>query len=90
MIFDAKSVYGYTTDLSEPALRRLADTLAAGVSAKRSASAKLDWRVARQADETIAGYRIARSPRQIPLADKIALASAATRARAPSCRARGR
>jgi TldD protein len=79
IIFDHKSAYGYTTDLTQESVMRLASTLseAVTVSAKDSKSPILnfDWRLARTAPSQISEYKIKNSPREATLADKIALAS---------------
>lgn len=75
ILFDGRSVYGYTTDLSRTSLMTLATALSQAVEAKSAAShRKIDWRLPRAASAEIANYRIQRSPREVPLAQKIALA----------------
>ena len=91
IIFENRSVYGYTTDLSEKALLALAETLSAAVHAKGAPkkTGPIEWAKARQPVTDIASYKISKSPRQIGLADKIALASraeAAARAVCPDAR----
>ncbi len=75
VIFDNRSVYGYSTDLSIEALMRLATTLAGAVSGTdgKPISIKKDWRESRPASPEIAGYRISRSPRELPISGKIEL-----------------
>jgi TldD protein len=79
ILFDCRSVYGYTTDLTRESLLALAETLSEAVQAgekdpKKWADKKIEFAVARQPEAGIAGYRISRSPRDASTADKIALA----------------
>jgi len=83
VIFDNRSVYGYTTDLSEKALLTLAQTLAAAVQTKSTASvspsraSRGDWSYSRQTSAEIAAYSVQRSPRDLSLSEKIAIAKRA-------------
>jgi len=93
IIFENRSVYGYTTDLSETALLKLAETLSEAVQLKDAKSAKSkgigEWRRSRQPSSGIADYRVQRSPRALPLVEKIGLAKraeAAARAELPEAR----
>lgn len=81
VIHDNKSVYGYTTDLSQGSLEALAETLseAVGGAGPGSVVAK-EWRKPRSPAEAIAGHRIQRSPREATLAQKIELARRADQA----------
>ena len=91
ILFENRSVYGYTTDLSETALLALAETLSAAVHIKESAKSPvkkplpIEWANARQPASDIAGYKIVKSPRQVGLADKIALAQRAESAARAGC-----
>ncbi len=91
IIFNGRSVYGYTTDLTEKALVVLAETLSEAVQfkeGKRGVSG-LEWRRAEQPSKDILNYRIKRSPRAVGLAEKIELARRAdqgARAELPGAR----
>ena len=78
IIFDNRSVYGYTTDLTESALLTLAGTLSSAVSSVPGAADKVfaiqEWRNPRQSSSDILKYKIQRSPRDVSVADKIELA----------------
>ncbi|MBC7690476.1 MAG: TldD/PmbA family protein [Methylotenera sp.] len=85
IIFENRSVYGYTTDLTEASLVRLAEALSAAVQVKDAAKsarppARPEWRLARQTVGEISNYAIARSPRQASLTEKIELAERAEKA----------
>lgn len=87
MLFDRRSVYGYTTDLSEGSLRKLAGTLASAVNASGArASVRKDWReVAKPASQ----HPVRIPPRDLPLAEKIAFVrrgDSAARAELPDAR----
>lgn len=94
VLFDNRSVYGYSTDLSERALVSLAEALSEAVQAKDAKSAQpfaraIEWRLQSQPVAEIAGYRIQRSPREATLAQKIEYArraEAAARAELPGAR----
>jgi TldD protein len=91
VLFDNRSVYGYTTELTERSLLALAETLSAAVEsgAKSLAPRAIEWQVPRQPVADISGYRIGRSPRTIPLRQKIDYvrrADAAARKRLPEIR----
>jgi TldD protein len=77
IIFENRSVYGYTTDLSQRSVVALAETLSAAVTAKdaKPSYKPVEWRYPREAAPEIARYQISRSPRELPIADKIALAA---------------
>jgi TldD protein len=82
ILYDGRSVYGYTTDLSAAALETLANTLSAAVTGKvgeKSSLAKdaIEWRKTEAKSREIADYRVEKSPRQVSLADKVALAKRA-------------
>lgn len=85
IIFDGKSVYGYTTDLEELSVVTLATTLAEAVQTKTASRphSSIEWQLAKQPRSEIAEYRIQASPREVPLAKKIDLVKRAdTAARA--------
>jgi TldD protein len=75
IIYAGKSVYGYTTDLTEKALFALAETLAAAVHTKEGKRAlqPLEWRKSQQSKTEISDYRVQRSPRDASISEKIAL-----------------
>jgi len=77
ILFENRSVYGYTTDLSESAVQSLAEALSAAVNTSDSKAAYkkvTDWRKPRQPALEIAEYEVARSARHLSLNEKIALA----------------
>ncbi len=74
IVFDGRQVYGYSTDLSQDALERLAEDLSLAVSLPKGAKAAqpaTDWREPAQPAGEIARYQIQRSPRKLSLAEKI-------------------
>ncbi|MBS1961026.1 MAG: TldD/PmbA family protein [Bdellovibrionales bacterium] len=78
ILFDGRSVYGYTTDLSQSALESLAAALSAAVTGgAKSASTKVEWRKTEPKSREIANYKVKESPRSITLKEKVALASRA-------------
>jgi len=78
ILFDGRSVYGYTTDLSQSALENLATTLSAAVTGGKSASQDaIEWRVTEPKSKEMAAYKVGMSPRSISLKDKVALAERA-------------
>lgn len=80
ILFDGRSVYGYTTDLSQSALENLATTLSAAVTGgKVSASARdaIEWRRTEPKSREMAAYQVGTSPRSITLKEKVALAERA-------------
>jgi TldD protein len=84
ILFDNRSVYGYTTDLGKDALESLAQTLSAAVrdgskSANQSALEEIEWRKTASKSAEIANYRVKESPRSIALKDKVALAERANK-----------
>ena len=80
IVFNGRSVYGYSTELTEEALKSLAKTLAEGVQGKSAKTARIEWGPGRQPATQIAQYSITRSPRSASLEDKIALARRADEA----------
>lgn len=86
IIFKGRSVYGYTTDLSETALLNLATTLSEAVhpgpEARRS-DYKIEWSRVIQPLSEISQYQITKAPQEMPISGKIDLvkrAEAAARA----------
>jgi TldD protein len=84
ILFDGRSVYGYTTDLSQSALESLAVALSAAVSLKvpggnAKAAEKIEWRVTEPKSREMANYKVKRSPRGISLKDKVVLAERAVK-----------
>jgi TldD protein len=81
IIFDGKSVYGYSTDLSESALLALADTLSEAVEhPTKAGGVETDWKLTKQSVDEIARYKIGKSPRSLSISDKIILAQRAEQA----------
>jgi TldD protein len=78
IIFENRSVYGYTTELSEKSLMALAETLSEAVTAKdvKAWNKPIEWIKTRQPSD-IAQYKIGRDPRNATLADKIKIAERA-------------
>ena len=79
IIFNGRSVYGYTTNLTEASVISLAETLSAAVPLKSSKrkSKTTEWRRAHQPVSEIGAYRIQKSPREAGLSQKIAIARSA-------------
>lgn len=78
ILFDGRSVYGYTTDLSQTALESLATALSAAVTGGAPAAiGGIEWRKTEPKSREIADYRVKRSPRAITLKEKVALAERA-------------
>ncbi len=75
VLFDCRSVYGYTTELSQPALTKLAETLSEAVQTKEPPKKpeKFEWSSPRQPSAEISNYKIQRSPRDVDLSQKIDL-----------------
>lgn len=92
IIFKGRSVYGYTTDLTEPALLKLATTLSEAVQAGPGARAvdhKIEWGAVNQPISEISQYKITKSPQKMPIAEKIELvkrAEAAAKLELPEAR----
>jgi TldD protein len=89
VIHDGRSVYGYTTDLTAPALLALAETLSAAVKEGKAWDRAIDWGRARQPSADISQYRIRLDPRKVPLKEKIEMArrlDQAARAELPDAR----
>lgn len=74
ILFDNRSVYGYTTDLSQGSLEKLAETLSAAVTNSVPSASTIEWRATRQPLSEIAAYKIKKNPRDIELKDKVDLA----------------
>jgi len=84
ILFDGRSVYGYTTDLSQSALESLANALSAAVSLKGAGgkpnrAEKIEWRRTEAKSREIANYKVRHSPRALRLQEKVALAERAER-----------
>jgi len=91
IIFSGKSVYGYTTDLTEKALLSLAESLSLGVTSgqNKARHKSIEWQLAQQPNVEIDQYRIKESPREISMSQKIELArrgEVAARAELPDSR----
>jgi TldD protein len=92
ILFLGRSVYGYTTDLSESSLLTLAQTLSQAVQAgseSQSALKKPEWRVVEQSVSEISSYQIISSPTLAPVSLKIELvkrAEEAARAELPGAK----
>jgi len=73
VIFDQRSVYGYTTQISYESLLALARSLSAAVSSSQNPSQRVpsDWRAVTHQDPLVRKYRIERSPHELSLAQKI-------------------
>jgi TldD protein len=77
IIFDHRSVYGYTTELDQDSLEKLAHSLSEAVTARDSKAwdKKISWGLARQPDAAIARYDVTRSPRDATIGEKIEFAA---------------
>jgi TldD protein len=74
ILFDRRSVYGYTTDLTREALLALAHTLRAAVeNASPRTLERFEWRESRQLDSAIAQYQVVKSPRAWRLEQRLAI-----------------
>jgi TldD protein len=72
ILFDNRSLYGYTTDLSEGSLLQLADTLSKAVTDVSSQRReKIEWILSKNGSTEIENYKIEKSPRKITLAEKV-------------------
>lgn len=73
IVFDNRSVYGYTTSLTQDALMNLAATLSSAVevSGTHVGWEKKEWRLPRQTSKEIEEYDVARSAREITLSQKL-------------------
>jgi len=81
VVFDGRSVYGYTTDLTFGAIQTLASDLSAAVrsgassgAAQKPVTVKTEWIRTRQPSSEMSGYKIQRNPRELPLAEKVKIA----------------
>lgn len=80
VIFENRSVYGYTTDLNQTSLLTLAESLAQAVdlpSAKPDVKEIPEWRWSEQREAAIRDYRIQEPPKRVSIADRIGLAQRA-------------
>jgi TldD protein len=81
VIVQGRSVYGYTTDLKEKSLLKLAQVLSDAVGehgkeshqCTRPDAGQEEWQEARQSDRDIDQYCIQKSPQAVSLQDKIEL-----------------
>ena len=73
ILFNERSVYGYTTDLSPKSVEQLASTLSAAVEASAKKKSAREWKRSTQVEAVIGQYKIKKSPRDLPLKEKIAL-----------------
>lgn len=86
IIFDNRSVYGYTTDLSQRSLEALASALAMAVRLPEGRPAPAtrppvaDWRLARQPSTEIGSYAARTPAGQLPIAARIEFVKRADRA----------
>lgn len=77
VIFDNRSVYGYTTDLTESAMLQLAETLSAAVqipAGRPDSQPKTtlpEWRLARQPVDAILRYQVQKLPSDASLEQKV-------------------
>jgi TldD protein len=91
IIHQGRSVYGYTTDLTETSLMALAEALSEAIPGGQGSQSQKhpEWVIARQPVSEIDQFKIKRSPRDISLAQKIDLvrrAEAGARSEFPSAR----
>ena len=72
ILFDGRSVYGYTTDLSQASLENLAESLSSAVHTQKAKKPlSQDWRVSLQKNNEILNYEIKKSPRQVAIDEKL-------------------
>lgn len=78
VIFENRSVYGYTTDLTQGALMTLAESLAQAVDVHEGRTVQAreipDWRWSEQRAATIRDYSVQEPPKRVSISDRIALA----------------
>lgn len=91
VIFENRSVHGYSTDLSSIALLKLAETLSEAVSArdKKPWNKEISWGSAKQLHRAISTYQVKRRPQNATLGEKIDLAKrmdSAAKAELPGAR----
>lgn len=82
IIFEGKSVYGYTTDLTEGALLSLAETLSEAVTTHgaQSGTKSIQWSMINQPSAEIQGYQVKLPARNAPLSQKIEIVKRAEKA----------
>ncbi len=72
LLFDRRSIYGYTTDLSLDSMRVLARTLSAAVDVgKPFAPQRFDWRSSVQSNRAVLEYVVKNSPRKLSIGEKV-------------------
>jgi TldD protein len=91
IIVNGRSIYGYSTELSDTSLISLAEALSEAIEGgdKKAKKRVIEWRPARQLNQEIAGYQIQKSPRSATLEQKIELArraEVAARSELPAAR----
>ncbi len=91
ILHQGKSVYGYTTQLTQGSLQGLAEALSSAVSgaSPKNQRGPMDFRFSQQPMPEISRYRIQRSPRKADLSLKISFAQraeAAARAKLPQAK----
>jgi TldD protein len=80
ILFDGRSVYGYTTDLTQEALMNLAQALSEAVQAPSGSkeakpfAKKIEWGKPRQPSDEIASYQVKKPARELGLGAKIEFA----------------
>lgn len=77
ILFDHRSVYGYTTSLQRKSLEELARSLSAGVTGAlpaREARTSLDWREPVRRDPPMSGHEVRRDPKAAPIGERIEIA----------------
>lgn len=90
VIVDKRSIYGYTTDLTQTAIDRLASSIAEAVETNQKTKYQApEWRLTEQKNNEIRSYKIKKSPRDLNLQEKIAYlekADAVARKQMPECK----
>lgn len=79
ILFDQRTVYGYTTDLSQSSLERLASDLAAGVDSKSDKIELGDFDVSKS-DPALTAYRPKRFGAAVSMAERVEILNQADRA----------
>lgn len=78
ILFEGRSVYGYSTELTDASLEALALSLSQAVSpsgtARSPGKVVRDWQRPKALSAEISQYRVSRSPRGASLAEKVAIA----------------
>lgn len=90
IIYNQRSVYGYTTELTRQSLEKLATALSAAVEGPApKKTLKIEWQSARSRSNEMVDYQVKRSPRSVGVGEKIKIVQRmdkAARAELPDAR----